>query len=107
MDINIPIPFQGPLYRSKAASFLANFLGHEGPGSIHQYLHKRGLITSLSAGTMSIGDGGTVFVMDISLTKNGFSRSQAFFFIHYNYSIYAIQFITTLSLRLYGSILSS
>ena len=30
-----------------------------------------------------------------------------FFFIHYNYSIYAIQFITTLSLRLYGSILSS
>jgi insulysin len=64
------------LYRTKPASFLANFLGHEGPGSVHRYLHKRGLITSLSAGTRSIGDGGTVLSIDMSLTKSGFGWSR-------------------------------
>lgn len=103
----MPIPFQGPLYRLKPASFLVGFLGHEGPGSIHRYLHKRGLITSLCARTMYIGDGGSVLVMDISLTKNGFSRSQSFVSSIITTQFTQLQFIITRSLKLCGSILSS
>jgi insulysin len=88
LQINTPIPFQGRLYRLKPASFLTNFLGHEGPGSIHRYLHKRGLITSFSAGTMSIGDGSTILSMDISLTKSGFSKSRVKISFPYKHSIY-------------------
>lgn len=75
-ELSFPIPYQGSCWRSKPGSFLAQFVGHEGPGSLHSYLKNKGWVTALNAGNQNLGRGFAMFKITVHLTKEGF-RAQA------------------------------
>ncbi|WP_244613372.1 insulinase family protein [Modicisalibacter radicis] len=61
-------------YRHKSLDYLANLLGHEGPGSLLAALRDAGWADGLSAGSAR-GDGDdALFVVDVSLTPQGAER---------------------------------
>src|SRR5690554_1702665 len=85
LSLSFPIPSQQENYRTKPASYIANLLGHEGPGSLFDVLKKNGLADSLSAG---IGmDTGTDATLDISiaLTPEGLSRQEEIVALAFRY----------------------
>ncbi|KAL7413771.1 Metalloenzyme, LuxS/M16 peptidase-like protein [Mrakia frigida] len=65
------IPDQETLYRSKPASFLSHYIGHEGPGSILSYLKKKGWVNSLSAGPSEGATGWGFLRISCDLTPEG------------------------------------
>ena len=76
LTLSFPIPSQEDLYRTKPASYVANLLGHEGPGSLFDVLKRAGLAESLSAGLgMDTGSNATLDI-SIALTPEGLKRSQ-------------------------------
>ncbi|TDL24920.1 insulin-degrading enzyme [Rickenella mellea] len=84
-ELSFPLPYQAPLWRSKPGSFLAHFVGHEGPGSLHSYLKSKGWITSLSAGCQSLGRCFAMFKATIHLTKDGFLNYRSALLACYKY----------------------
>lgn len=68
------IPDQAPLYRKNPATYLAHFLGHEGPGSICANLKKRGWLLDLSAGSGSRNRSVVPFTIEGKLTKEGYRK---------------------------------
>ncbi len=74
LSLSFPIPSQEDNYRTKPANYVANLLGHEGPGSLFDVLKRSGLAESLSAGLgMDTGENATLEI-SISLTPEGMSR---------------------------------
>jgi len=74
LTLSFPIPSQEANYRTKPASYVANLLGHEGPGSLFDVLKRAGLVESLSAGLgMDTGESATLEI-SMSLTPEGLSR---------------------------------
>lgn len=74
LSLAFPIPSQKANYRTKPAGYVANLLGHEGPGSLFDVLKRAGLAESLSAGLgMDTGENAT-FEISISLTPEGLAR---------------------------------
>src|SRR5690554_1928133 len=85
LSLSFPMPSQQENYRTKPASYIANLLGHEGPGSLFDVLKKNGLADSLSAG---IGmDTGTDATLDISiaLTPEGLNRQEEIVALAFRY----------------------
>ena len=78
LEISFPLEYQPPHYRSKPGSFLAHFLGHEGPGSLYSYLKNKHWATSLSSGPQSLARGFAMFKVTIHLTEEGFSKRESF-----------------------------
>jgi hypothetical protein len=74
LEISFPLDFQPPHYRSKPGNFVAHFVGHEGPGSLHSYLKTKGWVTSLTAGPQSLARGFANFKVTMQLTQEGFSE---------------------------------
>ncbi|KAG6851274.1 hypothetical protein H0H93_011710 [Arthromyces matolae] len=70
LEISFPLEYQPPLWKHKPA----NFLSHEGPGSLHSYLTKKGWITSLSSGPQNLARGFAMFKVTVHLTENGFQH---------------------------------
>nr|WP_309045649.1 insulinase family protein [Marinobacter sp. F26243] len=85
LSLSFPIPSQQENYRTKPASYIANLLGHEGPGSLFDVLKKNGLADSLSAG-MGM-DTGTDATLDISiaLTPEGLNRQEEIVALAFRY----------------------
>lgn len=75
LEISFPLEYQPPQWIYKPGSFLSHFLGHEGPGSMHSYLKKKGWITGLSAGPYNMGREIGNFKITITLTEDGFRSS--------------------------------
>ncbi len=76
LSLVFPIPSQQENYRTKPASYVANLLGHEGPGSLFNVLKKQGLADSLSAGIgMDTGDSATLEI-SIALTPEGLKQHE-------------------------------
>ncbi|MEX2474401.1 insulinase family protein [Marinobacter sp.] len=74
LTMSFPIPSQRANYRSKPASYIANLLGHEGPGSLYEVLKQAGLVESLSAGSgMDTGTEASL-ELSMSLTPEGLER---------------------------------
>lgn len=74
LSLSFPIPSQQENYRTKPASYVANLLGHEGPGSLFDVLKKNGLADGLSAGIgMDTGENATLDI-SIALTPEGLKR---------------------------------
>ncbi|AOY88185.1 peptidase M16 [Marinobacter salinus] len=74
LTLSFPIPSQEANYRTKPASYIANLLGHEGPGSLFDVLKRAGLVESLSAGLgMDTGENATLDI-SMSLTPEGLSK---------------------------------
>ena len=66
-----PIPPLRPHYRTKPARHLANLIGHEGPGSLHDVLSRRGWIEGLSAGAAALDEWNATFHIRMALTDAG------------------------------------
>ena len=75
MEISFPIDEQTSHWRFKPGSYLANIIGHEGPGSLHSYLKGRGWITTLSTGVQDLARGIATFKITFYLSQNGFRES--------------------------------
>ncbi len=76
LTLTFPIPSQEENYRSKPASYVANLLGHEGPGSLFDVLKQAGLVESLSAGSgMDTGEEATL-ELSMSLTPEGLEQQE-------------------------------
>jgi len=71
---NFPVPATDPHYREKPAQYIANLLGHEGEGSLHQALLQRGWIESLAAGSWDADERNALLSLDIELTPAGYAR---------------------------------
>lgn len=63
-------------YQSKPGSYVANLIGHEGPGSLLDVLKEAGLVSGLSAGTGIDTQENAVFQISMSLTPDGLERWQ-------------------------------
>ena len=59
------------LYRQKPTQYMANLIGHEGVGSLHERLIDLGWINSLSAGESEIDANNSVLTVSINLTDEG------------------------------------
>jgi insulysin len=75
VEISFPLSFQPPLWKYKPANFLAHFVGHEGPGSLHSYLKQKGWCTTLNCGAQNLARGFAMFKNTIHLTQEGFRKS--------------------------------
>lgn len=73
LEISFPLEWQPPLWQLKPAQFIGHLSGHEGPGSLHSYLKKKGWITDLSSGPQSLARGFDMFKLTVYLTLDGFS----------------------------------
>ncbi len=74
LSLSFPIPSQRDFYHSKPDDYIANLLGHEGPGSLLDTLKKAGLVDGLSAGTgMDSGQQATLEI-SMSLTPDGLAQ---------------------------------
>ncbi|KZT27341.1 hypothetical protein NEOLEDRAFT_1176768 [Neolentinus lepideus HHB14362 ss-1] len=85
LEISFPLAWQPPLWRYKPANFLAHFVGHEGPGSLHSYLKNKGWITGLSSGAQNLARGFAMFKVTIHMTKDGFQNYQPIMLATYKY----------------------
>ncbi|KAI0748561.1 Metalloenzyme, LuxS/M16 peptidase-like protein [Daedaleopsis nitida] len=74
LEISFPLPHIPPYWRYKPSGFLAHFLGHEGPGSLHSYLKQKGWITALSAGPQNLARGFAMFKVTLYMTPQGFEN---------------------------------
>lgn len=85
LSLSFPIPSQQKNYRTKPASYIANLLGHEGPGSLFDVLKKNGLADSLSAGIgMDTGDSATLEI-SIALTPEGLNKHEEILSLVFRY----------------------
>jgi len=90
MTLTFPIPSQRDNYRTKPASFVANLLGHEGPGSLFDVLKRAGLAEGLSAGLgMDTGekdnDESATLEVSISLTPKGLRQQDGILPLFFDY----------------------
>lgn len=75
-QVRFAFPIDDPQrdYRHKSLDYLANLLGHEGPGSLLAALREAGWADGLSAGSAQSDGDDALFVVDISLTPQGAKR---------------------------------
>ena len=71
LSISFPIPNTLAAYRSKPEQYVSNLLGHEGTGSLHSELTKRGWIEGLGAGSQDFDYNTSLFSVDLMLTEEG------------------------------------
>ncbi|KAF9652907.1 hypothetical protein BDM02DRAFT_3183249 [Thelephora ganbajun] len=74
VEVSFPLPYQPARWKYKPANFLAHFVGHEGPGSLHSYLKQKGWLTSLSSGPQNLAREFAMFKVTLHLTREGFSN---------------------------------
>ena len=74
LRFTFPIPPLRPHYRTKPAGYLATLIGHEGPGSLHDVLSRRGWIEGLSAGARAADEHNATFSISMVLTEAGVPR---------------------------------
>ena len=74
LAFTFPIPPLRPHYRTRPASHLATLIGHEGPGSLHDVLSRRGWIEALAARDAAMDERNAIFQIWIALTDAGESR---------------------------------
>jgi len=66
-----PIPEQASKFMSKPSSIVSHFIGHEGPGSFHAVLNKRGWIVDLVSGSSTSQADFAFFTVTCVLTPEG------------------------------------
>jgi hypothetical protein len=75
IEVSFPLSYQPARWKYKPANFLAHFVGHEGPGSLHSYLKQKGWLTSLSSGPQNLAREFAMFKATLHLTQDGFCKS--------------------------------
>jgi len=69
-----PVPSPTLHYQKKPGVFITNLIGHEGTGSLHEALKKRGWIENLSAGGNRLDNNTGLIQINITLTQSGKSH---------------------------------
>ncbi len=76
LELCFPFLDEEHLFESQPSRYISQLIGHEGPGSILAYIKSRGWATELSAGSMPISPGSSVFKVGVRLTEEGMKRYQ-------------------------------
>ena len=83
LTLNFPLPSVRKDYRTRPLSYISQFVGDEGKGSLHSLLKAKGWITSLSSGGYSLDDVQGFMSVSMELTKEGMQHvaeiTEAFF----------------------------
>ena len=74
LRLQFPIPDPQAYYEQKPVQYLANLLGHEGPGSLLSFLKNQGWVENLSASQGISGKGYATFQLELGLTKDGLNQ---------------------------------
>ena len=76
-QLTFQIPDQTQLFRTRPASYITHFLGHEGPGSVCAYLKKKGYLLSIDASTNSLRSR-SIHTIEVEgrLTQEGYREYQ-------------------------------
>lgn len=74
VSFGFPIEPMDPYMGRRPDAFVANLLGHEGDGSLHQWLKEQGWITSLAAGSARLDANNQHFNVSIELTPDGYEH---------------------------------
>lgn len=72
-------------YHSKPGSYVANLVGHEGPGSLLDTLKEAGLVSGLSAGSGIDTEENAAFQISMSLTPSGLEQWQEIVALTFRY----------------------
>ncbi|WP_420590231.1 insulinase family protein [Bacterioplanoides sp.] len=76
LQFTFPLPPSKHLYQFKPIQVISNLLGHEGEGSLLEFLKEKGWAESLSAGRSFATDNETTMVVQVSLTKKGLLHTE-------------------------------
>lgn len=77
LSVNFALPDVRAHYHKKPLHYIGHMLGHEGEGSLLQWLKQRGWAEGLRAGTSIEYDGGTLFSISVELTAAGMAQVDA------------------------------
>ena len=72
-----PVPSARSHYRAKPVAYITNLLGHEGKGSLHSALKRKGWIESLAASSQAIDDSSDLITVAVTLTEAGAKQTEA------------------------------
>ena len=75
LTLHFPMPSLYNYYRSKPTYYIANLLGHEGPGSLLSLLKNLGWVESLYAGVGHNASDASTFQISYSLTAAGLTQT--------------------------------
>ena len=73
LDMTFPIVDPRPYWEAKPIHMIADIMGHEGEGSLLQYLKQRGYADGLSAGEGLRYRGGATLNVSVKLTESGYA----------------------------------
>ncbi len=71
MELSFLLPSVRHWYREEPLYYIANFVGDEGEGSLHDRLRRRGWLDSLTASGQELDDGESIFNVEMELTAEG------------------------------------
>lgn len=71
LSYNFPVASLKPHSATKPGIYISNLLGHEGEGSLYNYLRELGLVESLGASAQRFDDDNSFISIDIELTDEG------------------------------------
>lgn len=71
---SFPVPADGDEYKDKSSEYLGHMLGHEGKGSLLDFLKQKGWAEGLSAGTNEVTRQDATLDININLTPLGFQH---------------------------------
>ena len=77
LELSFPFMDEEYLYETQPGRYLSHLIGHEGPGSILAYIKDRGWASGLSAGSMQICPGSSLFEISVRLTEDGLKNYKA------------------------------
>ena len=73
ISYGFPLPSAKEKHRTKPLDYISNLIGHEGEGSLHEILVKKGWIESLFAGSVDYDETTSLLIVSVDLTKEGYS----------------------------------
>ena len=71
LDLYFPYPDEEDLYASQPSRYISHLIGHEGPGSIFQYIKAKGWANGLTSGPNVQCPGTAFFIITVRLTESG------------------------------------
>ena len=77
LAFDFPVPSLDDHFAVKPGVYIANLLGHEGAGSLHEYLRNQGWIESLSASAQRFDQDNATMNVTVELTEAGTQHTEA------------------------------
>lgn len=85
LSLSFVVPDHDEHWESQTSHFYSHLIGHEGSGSLYDYLKNKGFIDSLSSGGYTITKGHGDFGIDIELTETGLKNYEEIIYNTFQY----------------------